>query len=32
MGAEGVRRLCKKSHVLYDIKQVFPASEVDGRL
>ncbi len=32
MGAEGVRKLCKKSHVLYDIKQVFPASEVDGRL
>ncbi|MGH8200584.1 MAG: Vi polysaccharide biosynthesis UDP-N-acetylglucosamine C-6 dehydrogenase TviB [Steroidobacteraceae bacterium] len=32
MGAEGVRRLCKKSHVLYDIKHVFRASEVDGRL
>src|SRR6202023_2693739 len=32
MGAEGVRKLCKKSHVLYDIKQVFPASQVDGRL
>jgi UDP-N-acetyl-D-glucosamine/UDP-N-acetyl-D-galactosamine dehydrogenase len=32
MGTEGVRKLCKKSHVLYDIKQVFPASEVDGRL
>ena len=32
MGAEGVRRLCKKNHVVYDIKHVFPASEVDGRL
>ena len=32
MGAEGVRKLCKKSHVLYDIKQVFPATQVDGRL
>jgi UDP-N-acetyl-D-galactosamine dehydrogenase len=32
MGAAGVRRLCKKNHVLYDIKHVFRASEVDGRL
>jgi len=32
LGAEGVRKLCKKSHVLYDIKQVFPAAQVDGRL
>ncbi len=32
MGAEGVRRLCRKTHVLYDIKHVFPAAEVDGRL
>ncbi|HEY6923998.1 MAG TPA: Vi polysaccharide biosynthesis UDP-N-acetylglucosamine C-6 dehydrogenase TviB [Steroidobacteraceae bacterium] len=32
MGAEGVRKLCKKSHVLYDIKHVFPAVDVDGRL
>jgi len=32
LGAEGVRRLCKKSHVLYDIKHVFSASQVDGRL
>jgi UDP-N-acetyl-D-glucosamine/UDP-N-acetyl-D-galactosamine dehydrogenase len=32
MGAEGVRKLCKKSHVLYDIKHVFPAAQVDGRL
>jgi len=32
MGSEGVRKLCKKSHVLYDIKHVFPASQVDGRL
>jgi len=32
MGAEGVRRLCRKKHVLYDIKHVFKANEVDGRL
>jgi UDP-N-acetyl-D-glucosamine/UDP-N-acetyl-D-galactosamine dehydrogenase len=32
MGADGVRKLCKKIHVLYDIKHVFPASQVDGRL
>jgi UDP-N-acetyl-D-glucosamine/UDP-N-acetyl-D-galactosamine dehydrogenase len=32
MGSDGVRKLCKKSHVLYDIKHVFPASQVDGRL
>ena len=32
LGAEGLRKLCKKTHVLYDIKQVYPASQVDGRL
>jgi UDP-N-acetyl-D-galactosamine dehydrogenase len=32
LGAAGVRKLCKKNHVVYDIKHVFPASEVDGRL
>jgi UDP-N-acetyl-D-galactosamine dehydrogenase len=32
MGVEGVRRFCKKNHVLYDIKHVFRACEVDGRL
>ena len=32
LGVEGLRKLCKKAHVVYDIKQVFPASEVDGRL
>ncbi|MGH8306063.1 MAG: Vi polysaccharide biosynthesis UDP-N-acetylglucosamine C-6 dehydrogenase TviB [Steroidobacteraceae bacterium] len=32
LGARGVRRLCRKTHVLYDIKDLFPASEVDGRL
>ena len=32
LGAEGVRRLCRKNHVLYDIKHVFKATEVDGRL
>ena len=32
LGADGVRRLCKKNHVIYDIKQIFPAAQVDGRL
>lgn len=32
LGALGVRRLCRKNHVLYDIKHVFKADEVDGRL
>jgi len=32
LGAAGVRRLCRRKHVLYDIKYVFPAAEVDGRL
>jgi UDP-N-acetyl-D-galactosamine dehydrogenase len=32
LGANGVRRLCKKNHVVYDIKQLFPATAVDGRL
>ncbi len=32
MGAGGVRRLCRKKHVLYDIKHVFRAEETDGRL
>ena len=32
LGPRGVRRLCRKNHVLYDIKHVFPATEVDGRL
>jgi hypothetical protein len=27
-----VRRLCRKNHVLYDIKHVFRAADVDGRL
>ncbi len=32
LGARGVRRLCRSKHVLYDIKHVFPANAVDGRL
>jgi UDP-N-acetyl-D-glucosamine/UDP-N-acetyl-D-galactosamine dehydrogenase len=32
LGAAGVRNMCRKNHVLYDIKHVFPAAEVDGRL
>jgi len=32
LGARGVRRLCRRKHVLYDIKHVFPAAVVDGRL
>jgi len=32
LGADGVRRLCRKNHVVYDIKHVFSAADVDGRL
>jgi UDP-N-acetyl-D-galactosamine dehydrogenase len=32
LGAAAVRRLCKKHHVVYDIKHLFPAAAVDGRL
>jgi UDP-N-acetyl-D-glucosamine/UDP-N-acetyl-D-galactosamine dehydrogenase len=32
MGAAAVRQLCRRNHVLFDIKYVFPAKDVDGRL
>jgi UDP-N-acetyl-D-glucosamine/UDP-N-acetyl-D-galactosamine dehydrogenase len=32
LGAKGVRRLCRRKHVVYDIKHVFPAAAVDARL
>jgi UDP-N-acetyl-D-galactosamine dehydrogenase len=32
LGAGGARRLGRKNHVLYDIKHLFPAAAVDGRL
>ena len=32
LGAAGVRRLCRQNHVLYDIKHIFRAADVDGRL
>ncbi len=32
MGANGIRKLGKTPHVLYDIKYVLPADAVDGRL
>ncbi|NNF17359.1 MAG: Vi polysaccharide biosynthesis UDP-N-acetylglucosamine C-6 dehydrogenase TviB [Gammaproteobacteria bacterium] len=32
MGVEAVRKLGKSTHVLYDIKQLFDAADVDGRL
>jgi len=32
MGIAGVRRLCKPGAVVYDVKYLFPASAVDGRL
>jgi len=31
-GIASVRKACKKNHVVYDIKYLFPANEVDGRL
>ena len=32
LGARGVRRWCRRPHVLYDVKHLFPAAQVDGRL
>ena len=32
MGADAIRTLAKKPHVLYDIKYLFERDEVDGRL
>ncbi|MES9958556.1 MAG: nucleotide sugar dehydrogenase, partial [Sedimenticola sp.] len=32
MGSEAIRALGKEGAVLYDVKSLFPASEVDGRL
>src|SRR5579863_8167210 len=32
LGARGMRALCRRKHIIYDIKHVFPASAVDGRL
>src|ERR1035441_7311481 len=32
MGPVAVRQLCRRNHVLFDIKYVFPAQDVDGRL
>lgn len=32
MGSSAMRALCKRNHVLFDIKYVLPANEVDGRL
>jgi UDP-N-acetyl-D-galactosamine dehydrogenase len=32
MGIDAIRSFARKPHVLYDIKYVFPANEVDGRL
>jgi UDP-N-acetyl-D-galactosamine dehydrogenase len=32
LGIAGVRKACRKNHVVYDIKYVFGADQVDGRL
>jgi len=32
MGPQAIRQHCRRNHVLYDIKYVFPAKDVDGRL
>src|SRR5579863_4244259 len=32
LGVRGVRRLCRRPHVLYDIKHLFRAADTDGRL
>ena len=31
-GADGLRALCKADGILYDVKYLLPAAEVDGRL
>lgn len=32
MGVEKIRALCKSNHVIYDVKYLFDADQVDGRL
>jgi UDP-N-acetyl-D-galactosamine dehydrogenase len=32
LGIGNIRKACKKSYVVYDLKYVFPAGQVDGRL
>ena len=32
MGAAAIRQLCRRNHVLYDIKYAFPGNQVDGRI
>jgi UDP-N-acetyl-D-galactosamine dehydrogenase len=32
LGMANIRKACRKNHVVYDIKYLFPASQVDGRL
>jgi UDP-N-acetyl-D-galactosamine dehydrogenase len=32
MGSERIRALCKPGGILYDVKQILPATDVDGRL
>jgi UDP-N-acetyl-D-galactosamine dehydrogenase len=31
-GISSIRKACRKNHVVYDIKYLFPADQVDGRL
>ena len=32
LGADAIRKLCRRNHVIYDIKHVFPKAAVDGGL
>ncbi len=32
MGIDGVKALCKKTHVIFDVKNIFQKEDVDGRL
>ena len=32
LGARGVRGFCRRNRVVYDVKHLYPANEVDGRL
>ncbi len=32
LGCDGIKRLCKEDHVIFDVKRVFPKNEVTARL
>ena len=32
MGIKGIKDICKKQHVIFDVKHILPVEEIDGRL